>query len=447
MVAERKKLPPNKNEEFFIALASKIRTRTITSLDEADQRPMPAHLKGTLTSLLEGIRDFGEEGFWKAYRQCEEDYPRMKEWRKAIETEAAPEGEQEPPPPKKYRPVTLLEMMGRPQASDIIEDIFYEKTVGLLFGISGTKKSFLAFDFCAHIAMNIPWQGHQIKKPGICVYTVAEGADSFIKRARSWCAYHHVALEDLSQRLVLVEREIPLGNGAEVTEYIESVREYLGDVQPIVVVFDTLMRCSGGENINAPDGMSKLFDGANLIRRELDAAHALIVHHEGKDATKGSAGSFVLRANCDIVHRLTCDADGTLTLSCNPAVGGKIKDKAEYPDIYLNTQTVYYTEEALKDDSSLVIISGEMPMQEVKLTLNRRLLLEVLPETQGFSFTEWWQAVNTSKQADGLAAMAKQTFIDNKDWLVNQNLVRKIGTDEGTETNTYQKVKGSGIYE
>jgi len=391
-------------------------------------------------SLYEKRQSDGEQGFWAVYRALAvEDYPQLQEWEDAVKTDAPPI---ESTKWGKYKPTTLLEMALRPRPIDIIENVFYEGTVGELFGAAGTKKSFLAFDWFAHIAMNMPWQGHAIKKSGKCIYTLAEGADNFIKRAFAWCHYHHIPLERLSENLLLVEREIPLANAAEISEYISDVGEFIHNVAPVAIAFDTLMRCSGGGNINLPDTMAQLYDGANRIRRELAVSHVLIVHHEGKDSTKGSAGSFVLRANCDIVHRLTCDeTTGGLTLSCNPNMGGKMKDKAEYPDIYLNTRPVYYTEEKFSDDSSLVIVCGEKPTQSIKLTANRQAVLDALPQSAGASFTAWKQSVDKIRKADELPPMPKQTFIDNKDWLLAHGLVRKTGT-EGTE-NTYWRVQES----
>ena len=436
---ERKKAP-TKDDLTAIEMLQRIKKGTILKSEELPSLKKQWQRELAATALDEMKRD-GIAGFWRVLETQETDHPELKNWRTLIETEAPPEVPLEEKKLGKYRPKTLLEMAQQPRPSDIIADIFYEKTVGLLFGAAGTKKSFLAFDWLAHIAMGRSWQGHEIKKPGKCIYTMAEGADSFIKRALAWCQYYQVPLKDLSENLLIVDREIPLSNAAEISEYIADIGEYIHNVAPVVVVFDTLMRCSGGENINAPDVMARLYDGANAIRRELDVAHALIVHHEGKDSTRGSAGSFVLRANCDIVHRLTCDEPtGTITLSCNPNVGGKMKDKAEYPDIYLNTHTVYYTEDMSRDDSSLVLVNGSKPAQKVKLNANRQLMLDALPHGAGLSYSEWKDAVDKARKADSQPAMPKQTFNDNREWLIKNNLVRKAGT-EGTDTYTYWRVQ------
>lgn len=383
-------------------------------------------LKNIAVPLYEARRDGGTSDFLTVYQAyASVDYPELAGWEDAVKTGAPPV--EEGPKWGKYKPLTLLEMAQKPRPIDIIEGIFYEKTVAELFGAAGTKKSFLAFDWFAHIALGIPWQGHVIKKPGKCVYTLAEGADNFIKRALAWCSYHHVPLEKLSENLFIVDREIPLSNAAEIEEYISDVGEFIHNVAPVAVSFDTLMRCSGGENINAPDVMAKLYDGANRIRRELDASHVLIVHHEGKDSTKGSAGSFVLRANCDIVHRLSCDeTTGALTLSCNPNSGGKMKDKAEYPDIYLNTRPVYYTEEMLNDDSSLVIIEGDKPAPRTpKLTPARQVALDALPHESALSYSEWKSSIDSTLTAEDQPVMGKPTFDKCREWLTQRGFVRK----------------------
>lgn len=348
-------------------------------------------LRYLASMLSEAETDGGIEGLARVVHGLRDEYPILTKLAEEVST------------PGKYRPVTLLEMARRPRPAWIIQDWIYENTVGEIYGESGCMKTFLVFDWAASVASNIAWQGRPVHKPGKVVYLLAEGADSFISRALAWCKHHHVRLEDLSESLLLVPQELPLNNGAEVQAYIDEVSEYLYNVAPAMVVFDTLMRCSNGGNINSPDVMQSLYDGANRVRRDLGAASALIVHHEGKDKSKGGAGSFVLRSNCDCIYHQTRDkATGLITLTAD-----KMKDKPEL-ETYLDSWTVFYgDDETNTDESSLVIIPGTKPEKAPeRLTATQENMLAILDKHTTLTHGDWLNAWTT----DG---GRKATFDDN----------------------------------
>src|SRR5579859_6591055 len=129
------KIQPTANEKSFLADAQRIRE----GKSSADSLTCTGKLLELARALLEAYQSDGESGFWKSYDALARENKRLAPFRKSIEAPAAPEEVQEW---GKYRPTTLLEMAKKPRPNDIIEDIFYEKTVGELFGAAGTKKSF-----------------------------------------------------------------------------------------------------------------------------------------------------------------------------------------------------------------------------------------------------------------------------------------------------------------
>jgi hypothetical protein len=65
-----------------------------------------------------------------------------------------------------------------------------------------------------------------------------------------------------------------------------------------LVVIDTLARAMAGHDENATKDMGLLVKGCDLVRAETDAT-VLLIHHSGKDPTKGARGSGSLRAAVD----------------------------------------------------------------------------------------------------------------------------------------------------
>ncbi len=66
----------------------------------------------------------------------------------------------------------------------------------------------------------------------------------------------------------------------------------------LLVVIDTLSRALAGGNENAPDGMGAFVRNIDRIRTETGAC-CVLVHHTGKDGSKGARGHSLLRAAVD----------------------------------------------------------------------------------------------------------------------------------------------------
>ena len=65
----------------------------------------------------------------------------------------------------------------------------------VLFGASGTFKSFLAIDMALHIAHGLPWLGRKTAA-GSVVYVAAEGAGGLRKRLAAYARHHSISLAD-----------------------------------------------------------------------------------------------------------------------------------------------------------------------------------------------------------------------------------------------------------
>jgi RecA-family ATPase len=90
---------------------------------------------------------------------------------------------------------------------------------------------------------------------------------------------------------------------------IRSARELKATTgQPVrLIVIDTLARVMGAGDENSTQAMNTVLNSAKRIQRETGAA-VLIVHHEGKDASRGSRGSSALPAAIDVAFGMVKDA-------------------------------------------------------------------------------------------------------------------------------------------
>jgi hypothetical protein len=95
---------------------------------------------------------------------------------------------------------------------------------------------------------------------------------------------------------------------------IEVIRDTCGDEPPVLLVIDTVSRVMAGGNENTPEGMGALIASADRLRDEFGVTVCL-VHHHGKDATKGGRGHSSLKGAVDTEIEVTRDEGAKLSMA------------------------------------------------------------------------------------------------------------------------------------
>jgi RecA-family ATPase len=94
-----------------------------------------------------------------------------------------------------------------------------------------------------------------------------------------------------------------------------------------LLIFDTFAQVTPGANENTAEDMGKALQAAKTLGRAAGDAMVLLVHHSGKDSTKGARGHSSLRAACDFEAEVT-RVDQARALSITKLKDGN--DGAEY---------------------------------------------------------------------------------------------------------------------
>jgi hypothetical protein len=179
----------------------------------------------------------------------------------------------------------------------VVREVIAAASAVLWFGDSNCGKTFLALDLCLHVASNQPWRGHRVQA-GLVVYVAAEGGHGIRNRL---AAYRQQAPWTLGAPFAVLPQTVDLLNPeADAGLLIESIRaaEEVAGAKVAIVVLDTLARVMTGGNENASEDMSGFIANVDRIRAETGAT-VIIIHHAGKDATKGARGHSSLRAAVD----------------------------------------------------------------------------------------------------------------------------------------------------
>lgn len=173
-----------------------------------------------------------------------------------------------------------------------VKKLLPETGIGAIFGPSGSGKTFLAFDMAASIALGRPFYGRKVV-PCPVVYVALEGGSGVSQRVQAWEKYNGQPLPDSFR---IVTDALSLLNSDAVSFGDGLNAEGLSDG---VVIIDTLNQSAPGADENSPSDMGKIIANAMVIQR-LTNSLVLLVHHTGKDASKGLRGHSSLGAALDV---------------------------------------------------------------------------------------------------------------------------------------------------
>jgi hypothetical protein len=167
----------------------------------------------------------------------------------------------------------------------------------LIYGASGSGKTFFTLDIGAHVACGRTWRGRRVVQ-GTVVYIAAESGIRFQRRVKAWRDAYAGGVNDPA--FVIVPKVINLmdPNAADyIGELLAQVRAERD--QPIVlVIIDTLARSLVGGDENSAQDMGRAVAVADAVRDAQNVA-TILVHHTGKDQDKGARGSSALFAAVD----------------------------------------------------------------------------------------------------------------------------------------------------
>jgi archaellum biogenesis ATPase FlaH len=202
-------------------------------------------------------------------------------------------------PRERFKVVKLGPFLSeRREVKWLIKGVLPKAELGMIYGESGSGKSFFALDMAMAIARGVPkWRDHKVTAGGV-VYVAAEGTWGLANRLRAYHAEHKSEGEDPS--LGIITDAPNFLEGKDHKTVIDRIKACdLGRPVDLVIV-DTLSRVSPGANENSSEDMGAVLAHCKAIH-EATGAMVLLVHHSGKDASRGARGHSSLHAACETV--------------------------------------------------------------------------------------------------------------------------------------------------
>lgn len=175
--------------------------------------------------------------------------------------------------------------------------------VTMLYGASSSFKSYGVISMLCRVATKTHRWGGRNLKGGAVLYVAAEGGSSVMPRVGAWAdKYNDGKPLDLFYTLPLaVDLSVPTNVNAMIKE-IKRIALHTGEPVRVVAV-DTLSQSMMQGEENSASDVAKFMAGATRVFTETGAA-VIIVHHSGKDSSKGMRGSSAAFANADAVIRV-----------------------------------------------------------------------------------------------------------------------------------------------
>jgi hypothetical protein len=212
----------------------------------------------------------------------------------------------------RYKLLSADEVRALPMLVWLVKGLLPLTGLAALFGPSGSGKSFLALHLAGCIATGRKWFGMRVQQAPV-VYVMLEGEGAIRNRiAALEIAYGPLptaALSVVLQPFVLTERQ-------DVAD--------LAAVLPrnSVVFIDTLNRAAPTSDENSSKEMGVILQGAKDLQATIGGL-VVLVHHTGKDTTRGMRGHSSLHAALDGAIEVERDAKNNRAWSVAKAKDGE----------------------------------------------------------------------------------------------------------------------------
>lgn len=184
----------------------------------------------------------------------------------------------------------------------IVKDVLDLGAMSVVYGPSNSGKTFYALDIAYHVAIDHSWRSRRVAG-GSVLYLAAEGGNGIANRIVGLKKTSGVVDVPFALRRAGLDLLHPDAD----TERVILLAEEVGRRAPLkLIVIDTLSRVMAGGDENGPVDMTAFIKNVDRIR-QATGAHIMIVHHTGKDVTKGARGHSSLRAATDTEIEVATD--------------------------------------------------------------------------------------------------------------------------------------------
>lgn len=282
-----------------------VRLHKFGALDAAVPPGTPITEHPSFKAMAEFAASLPEVAAQQAAEEFEELPPRTPDEiamgaKRAAKNPAAQKAAEPPKDPTRFKVIAATEFAKGKPLEWIVKGVLPRAGLAVIYGESGSGKSFWALDLVACIQQGVSWRGHKTRK-GRGVMVVAEGVGGFRQRLNAYAKQNEVSLSVMPG----VIPDAP--NLLDLEDTDALITQVLAWGQTDLIVVDTLSATTPGANENAGEDMGKVLSHCQRLHKATEkvwgegkGAMVVLIHHSGKDASRGARGWSGLKAAADV---------------------------------------------------------------------------------------------------------------------------------------------------
>ena len=204
-------------------------------------------------------------------------------------------------PVMRYELLSDADLCKLPPPQWRIKKVLPETGLAAVFGASGSGKSFAVIDMTQSMAAGRDWFGYKTKACNV-LYCALEGEGGIAGRVSAYRIRHGATSHNiryLVQPFSLLER-------GDISGLAQAIKANGQSAE--VVILDTLNRAAPGADENDSRSMGQIIAAAKGLQA-LVGGLVMLVHHTGKDTSKGLRGHSSLHAALDVAIEVRRDGD------------------------------------------------------------------------------------------------------------------------------------------
>lgn len=311
----------------------------------------------------------------------------------------------------------------------LIEHVMPKAELGVLYGESGAGKSFAVMDLAFAVALGQPWREQWVDQ-GRVVYVAAEGAGGVKLRLRAIAQQRGL---DLAAVPVGVIGDAP--NMMEKADALDLARSIVASGGGDLVILDTFAASMQG-NENSGEDVGRVLAHCKGIHKATGAM-VLLIHHSGKDATRGARGWSGIKGAVDVeLEVVRSDEARSLTVT-------KLKDgQGEGKEYAFRLESVVLGLDARGNEiTSCVVSHGEGRVRGMSKKgprgMHERMVANGLNELGGLTLEPverveliaW--CIEQTPRGDAKRDRREETIVRALEGLIEDGKLQRVGTKVG----------------
>lgn len=195
-------------------------------------------------------------------------------------------------PPMRFDLLSDDDLRKLPPIQWRIKNVLPKTGLAALFGASGSGKSFAVIDMSQAIASGREWFGYQAA-PCNVLYCALEGEGGIAGRVQAY----RIRYGESSENIRYMTQPFSLLDANDIADLAKAIHAQGQAAE--VVILDTLNRAAPGADENDSRSMGLIIAAAKQLQT-LIGGLVILIHHSGKDSSKGMRGHSSLHAALEV---------------------------------------------------------------------------------------------------------------------------------------------------